>query len=157
MITNASRGCGAGGGLGQGGGAGGLGGVAARRRLGSDSGGRARAAGGAAGEDGGMTADQPGYRLYQDLAAWWPLISPPEEYAEEAAFAARVLNQAGLPVREVLELGSGGGHSASHLTSRFTMTLVDASAQMIEVSERLNPGCAHLVADMRTVRLGRAF
>src|SRR6266704_3624119 len=109
------------------------------------------------GEDGGMAAEQPGYRLYQDLAAWWPLISPPEEYADEAAFAARVLNQAGLPVREVLELGSGGGHCASHLTPGFTMTLVDLSAGMLAVSRRLNPDCAHVEADMRTVRLGRDF
>ena len=42
-----------------------------------------------------MAADQPGYQLYQDLAEWWPLISPPEEYAGEARFAARVLRRAG--------------------------------------------------------------
>ena len=23
-------------------------------------------------------------RLYDDIAEWWPVISPPEEYAEEA-------------------------------------------------------------------------
>src|SRR5437667_107257 len=34
-----------------------------------------------------MAAEEEGYRLYQDLAEWWPLISPPEEYAEETAFA----------------------------------------------------------------------
>ena len=45
-------------------------------------------------EDGGMAAEETGYRLYQDLAAWWPLISPPEEYAEEAVFAGQVLRQA---------------------------------------------------------------
>src|SRR4029077_3950786 len=81
-------------------------------------------------EDGGMAAEETGYRLYQDLAAWWPLISPPEEYAEEAAFAGRVLRQAVRPVREVLELGSGGGHCASHLTPGLAMTLVDASGPM---------------------------
>lgn len=104
-----------------------------------------------------MAADQPGYRLYQDLAEWWPLISPPGEYAEEAAFAARLLRGAARPVREVLELGSGGGHCASHLAPGFTMTLVDASAGMLAVSRRLNPGCEHVEADMRTVRLGRDF
>jgi SAM-dependent methyltransferase len=104
-----------------------------------------------------MTEHPDGYRLYSDLAAWWPLISPPEEYAEEAAFAARLLGQAERPVREVLELGSGGGHCASHLTSRFTMTLVDASSEMLAVSRRLNPDCPHIVGDIRTIRLGRDF
>jgi SAM-dependent methyltransferase len=104
-----------------------------------------------------MTPDPDGYHLYSDLADWWPLISPPEEYTEEAEFAASVLGQAARPVREVLELGSGGGHCASHLSSRFTMTLVDASSRMLAVSQRLNPDCAHVVGDMRTIRLGRDF
>jgi SAM-dependent methyltransferase len=104
-----------------------------------------------------MAPDPDGYRLYSDLAAWWPLISPPEEYAEEAAFAARVLGTAEGPGREVLELGSGGGHCASHLRRRFAMTLVDAAPGMLEVSRRLNPGCVHIEGDMRTIRLGRAF
>jgi len=57
-------------------------------------------------------ADRAGkHRFYGDLARWWPLISPPEDYAEEAAFAASVIRTASIPVRDVLELGSGGGHS----------------------------------------------
>ena len=61
-------------------------------------------------------ADRPTeHRLYGELGVWWPLISPPEEYVEEAAYAATVLGSASIPVREVLELGSGGGHSAAHL------------------------------------------
>lgn len=108
-------------------------------------------------ESGRSAEDPERYRLYADLAAWWPLISPPEEYAEEAAFAARLLGLATGPVREVLELGSGGGHGASHLSPRFAMTLMDASAEMLEVSRRLNPGCAHIQGDMRTIRLGRSF
>jgi len=104
----------------------------------------------------GMT--DPGRpRLYTDLAAWWPLISPPEDYAEEAAFCARVLASAEIPVRDVLELGSGGGHNAFHLKNRFAMTLVDVSADMLDVSKRLNPDCEHLDGDMRTIRLGRTF
>src|SRR6516165_8753587 len=104
------------------------------------------------GQDGAMAPDTDRYRLYSDLAAWWPLISPPEEYTEEAAFAARLLGRAARPVQDVLELGSGGGHSASHLRPRFTMTLVDASSGMLAVSRELNPGCTHVEGDMRTIR-----
>ena len=104
-----------------------------------------------------MTPGPAEYQLYQELAEWWPLISPPEEYAEEAAFAARLLRHASRPVREVLELGSGGGHCASHLRAHFAMTLVDLSEPMLEVSRRLNPGCEHVRGDMRTIRLGRSF
>ncbi len=32
------------------------------------------------------------YRFYGDLAAWWPLVSPPQEYAEEAAYVATLLS-----------------------------------------------------------------
>lgn len=98
-----------------------------------------------------------GYRFYGELATWWPLISPPEEYAEEAEEAAELLASAAIPVREVLELGSGGGHNASHLKARFAMTLVDLSEDMLAVSRRLNPECEHLQGDMRTVRLWREF
>jgi SAM-dependent methyltransferase len=97
------------------------------------------------------------YRLYQELAAWWPLISPAEEYADEAAYLAGLLGSAATPVREVLDLGSGGGHVALHLKDRFAMTLVDLSEDMLAVSRRINPGCAHLQGDMRTIRLGRPF
>ncbi|WP_155373606.1 class I SAM-dependent methyltransferase [Catellatospora vulcania] len=97
------------------------------------------------------------YRFYGELARWWPLISPVDEYAEEMAFTARLLRSASIPVREVLELGSGGGHNAAHLREQFTMTLSDLSAEMVAMSRRLNPGCEHHVGDMRTLRLGRTF
>ncbi|MDQ4036911.1 MAG: class I SAM-dependent methyltransferase [Actinomycetota bacterium] len=97
------------------------------------------------------------HRFYGELAAWWPLISPPEEYVEEARYAASVLNSASIPVRTVLELGSGGGHNAVHLKAQFAMTLVDLSDQMLEVSRVLNPDCEHRQGDMRTLRLDRSF
>jgi SAM-dependent methyltransferase len=102
--------------------------------------------------------EPPGeYRLYRDLAGWWPLISPVEEYAEEAAWLAAVLGSAPGPVREVLDLGSGGGHLAVHLKGRLALTLADLSEQMLSVSRTLNPECAHHQGDMRTLRLGRSF
>jgi SAM-dependent methyltransferase len=97
-------------------------------------------------------------KLYDELADWWPLFSAPEDYAEEAAFFARVLVEAGKPApRTVLELGSGGGNNAFHLKSKFDMTLVDLSPQMLAVSRVLNPECEHREGDMRTVSLGRTF
>ncbi|OLB80116.1 MAG: hypothetical protein AUI14_07820 [Actinobacteria bacterium 13_2_20CM_2_71_6] len=104
-----------------------------------------------------MTDVPTEHRFYGDLAVWWPLISPPEEYAEEAAYAAKLLNSAAIPVREVLELGSGGGSNAVHLGAQFAMTLVDLSEDMLDVSRRLNPDCEHRQGDMRTIRLGRTF
>jgi SAM-dependent methyltransferase len=97
-------------------------------------------------------------KLYRELAAWWPLMSPPEEYAEEAALYERaILAGCARPCRTMLELGSGGGNNASFLKARFEMVLVDRSAGMLAVSRMLNPECAHVEGDMRTVRLGRRF
>jgi SAM-dependent methyltransferase len=97
-------------------------------------------------------------KLYNELAEWWPLFSAPADYAEEAAFFARVLSEACSPSpRAVLELGSGGGNNALYLKSRFEMTLVDLSPQMLAVSRKLNPECEHHEGDMRTVNLGRTF
>lgn len=101
--------------------------------------------------------EPPPLRFYGELAEWWPLVSPAAEYEEEAAFAATLLASAAIPVREVLELGSGGGSNAAHLKGRFALTLVDLSPEMLEVSRRLNPECEHRCGDMRTIRLGRTF
>jgi trans-aconitate methyltransferase len=95
-------------------------------------------------------------KLYSELADWWPLVSSPADYAEEAARYAELLTGACRPAR-VLELGSGGGNNASHLKKHFEMTLVDLSPQMLEVSRKLNPECDHRRGDMRSVRLGRPF
>jgi hypothetical protein len=97
-------------------------------------------------------------RLYDDLAAWWPLVSAPSEYAEEAAFYGDALAAAcARPPETLLELGSGGGNNASYLKARFRCTLVDRAPGMLAVSRRLNPECEHVEGDLRTVRLGRAF
>jgi SAM-dependent methyltransferase len=97
-------------------------------------------------------------KMYEALAAWWPLLSAPEDYAEEAAFYANTLAGACEgPLCSVLELGSGGGNNASHLKSCFEMVLVEPSAGMRTVSRALNPECEHVEGDMRTARLGRQF
>lgn len=101
---------------------------------------------------------EPVPKLYAGLAPWWPLLSSPDDYQEEAAFYRQVLVEACAHApRTVLELGSGGGNNASHLKAHFRMTLVDRSAGMLEHSRALNAECEHVVGDMRTVRLGRLW
>jgi SAM-dependent methyltransferase len=97
-------------------------------------------------------------RLYGEFAQWFHLLTAPSEYAEEAAVYYRTILSACLFKPEtLLELGSGGGKSASHLKIFFHMTLVDISPDMLEISSRLNPECEHLQGDMRTLRLDRQF
>jgi SAM-dependent methyltransferase len=97
-------------------------------------------------------------KLYGELADWWPVFSHPSSYRRETLHFLRVLRRATKPPpRSLLELGSGGGNSASYLKSHFEMTLVDLSPHMLRVSRRLNPECRHVQGDIRRVRLGRQF
>ena len=100
--------------------------------------------------------DEP--RLYRELAPWFHLLTSPVDYEEEAELYGRLLvEHAEGPVETVLELGSGGGNNASHLKRHFTLTLVDRSPEMLELSRGLNPELEHVEGDMRTVRLDRTF
>ncbi len=97
-------------------------------------------------------------KLYQELSEWWPILSTPEDYAEEAEFYRNViLDNCDFLPKTMLELGSGGGNNASHLKRYFEIALVDLSSGMLEVSSKLNPECEHLQGDMRNVRLERQF
>lgn len=97
-------------------------------------------------------------KMYHELAEWWPLLSHPKDYGEEATeIRSAIVSLARRPVRTVLELGSGGGNNASHLKAHFAMTLCDRSDAMLGVSMVLNPECDHVQGDMRTLRLGREF
>ncbi len=98
-------------------------------------------------------------KLYDELASWWPLLSPVEDYAEEAEFFGRVLLERNLPRSpKFLELGCGGGSNAFYLKKYFAQTtLTDISPRMLAISRDLNPDCEHLEGDMRTLRLDRTF
>lgn len=95
-------------------------------------------------------------KLYSSLADWWPLLSPAQDYEEEAEIYRSLLDP-GSGGLTLLELGSGGGSNASFLKRSFTLTLSDLSPQMLAHSRALNPECEHVEGDMRTMRLGRMF
>lgn len=98
-------------------------------------------------------------KLYEELADWWPLMSAPCDYAEEAAFYfAAMSGAAATPIETMIELGSGGGNNALHMKGLVkTLVLTDVSTGMLAHSRMLNPECEHHLGDMRTLRLDRQF
>ncbi len=97
-------------------------------------------------------------RLYSDLAEWWYLLSSPDDYGEEADDFHRIFQKvSGFPIKNLLELGCGGGNSALHLKRHYKMTLTDRSPGMLANSKSINPDCEHFQGDMRTIRLKREF
>lgn len=104
-----------------------------------------------------LSNDSP-VKLYSKLASWFHLLTAPQDYAEEAEIYRRVLVEACTnSPRTLLELGSGGGNTASHLKAHFQLTLTDISSDMLALSKTINPECEHLLGDMCTLRLNRIF
>jgi SAM-dependent methyltransferase len=94
----------------------------------------------------------------EELAPWFHLLTPPSDYADDAAFVLRTLREHIVgPLETALELGCGGGNTASHLKRWLELTLTDVSPAMLKVSASINPECEHIAGDMRTLRLGRTF
>jgi Methyltransferase domain len=99
-----------------------------------------------------------GLRTYEELADWFHLLTPPGDYSGEAALIYGLLRmRVDGQLQTLLELGSGGGNTASHLRARLRLTLTDIAPAMLDLSRGLNPDCEHLLGDMRTLRLGRTF
>jgi SAM-dependent methyltransferase len=97
-------------------------------------------------------------KAYQELAAWWPLFSPPVHYVEEAADLLQRLEPLPPPgTATLLELGSGGGSLAFHLKQQFRLTLTDLSEGMLAQNRAMNPEAEFVAGDMRTLRLNRTF
>lgn len=99
----------------------------------------------------------PALKMYEELATWWPLLSPPEDYVDEIAFFLEALKNANATEGTLLDLGAGGGSNAFHLKEHFTLTLVDLAPNMLDVSRTINPEAEHVVGDMRSIRLERLF
>jgi SAM-dependent methyltransferase len=100
-------------------------------------------------------------RLYDDLAWLWPILSPPDHYADEAATLreeyARVAPKRRKGRPRLLELGAGGGHLLGHLISDFECTAADLAPAMLDNCARLVPEARRILGDMRTLRLDERF
>ena len=97
-------------------------------------------------------------RAYTDLAAWWPLFSPPSHYVEEATdLVPTLLAAPDAAPATALELGAGGGSLAYHLKHHIAFTLSDLSPGMLANSQAVNPECEHVLGDMRALNLSRTF
>lgn len=105
-----------------------------------------------------MEAEPGRNRLYEDLSWTWPIVSPPEEYAEEGREFWRFLRSgASGRVRDVLHLGCGGGHVDANLKRHVRITGIDLSPSMLRLARRLNPEVTYRRGDMRTADLRRTF
>jgi SAM-dependent methyltransferase len=97
-------------------------------------------------------------KMYCELASWWPMVSPPSHYLDEAADLLPILmHAADAEPKTLLELGCGGGSLAFHFKAHLQLTLSDVSPPMLHQSRRVNPDCEHVLGDMRTLDLGRMF
>lgn len=96
--------------------------------------------------------------LYGEYAEWFHLLTRPDDYQEEAAVYARLMEESIQgPLRTILELGSGGGNNASHLKHRFELPLTDRSPAMLKLSQALNPECGRSAGSFRGGSTARAF
>jgi SAM-dependent methyltransferase len=96
--------------------------------------------------------------LYTSHAWIWPLLSPPEDYAEESALYVELLGNLGVEDGgTILHLGSGGGSLDWWLKNEYKVTGVDISPKMVEHARGVNPENQYIVDCMRSVRLGQKF
>ena len=72
---------------------------------------------------------------------WWPLLSAPAEYEEEASQYADALERHGdRPLSTLLELGSGGGNNAWWMKRRFGIRATWTSSFVERTSTRPGGG-----------------
>lgn len=96
-------------------------------------------------------------QLYEQLADWYPLFSPAENFVIEAELYRYLYALHGVANGTLLDLGAGGGNVASHLSTLYHTTLVDRSAPMLANAQRLNPTSEAVLGDLCTLRLDRTF
>ena len=96
--------------------------------------------------------------MYKDLAPFFPIITPPEDYLEEGEYFAQIIkNTSPITTKTLLDLGCGGGNDDSALKKHFEITGVDVSDEMLKLAGKLNPEVKYVRGDMRFIRLKKTF
>jgi len=97
-------------------------------------------------------------RLYKDLVWLYPILTPYENYEEEARFfLGKILKYSETDAETLLDIGFGPGHTHHYFRDRFKVTGIDLNPGMLEHGRELNPDVEYIQGDMRTFRLGREF
>jgi len=97
-------------------------------------------------------------RLYGDLAWLWPIMSSPEEYAEESElFSKTIKAHSKIEAKKLLHLGCGGGMNDYTFKRYFQVTGIDISEEILGFAKKLNPEVRYVNGDMRTIQLGERF
>jgi SAM-dependent methyltransferase len=98
------------------------------------------------------------WKAYNELAWAEDWLADPADYADEAGhYVASVLEHSADPPQTLLHLGSGAGGMDSVFKRHFSVTGVDLSQGMLARARARHPEIEYIEADIRTLRLGRAF
>ena len=96
-------------------------------------------------------------KLYKELSKWYRLITPLEDYKEEAKIIKNIILENNSKAKTILEFGCGAGHNAFYLKKDFVMTLTDISQDMLNLSKEINPDCEHFLGDMKKINLKQQY
>ncbi|HOX87697.1 MAG TPA: class I SAM-dependent methyltransferase [bacterium] len=98
-------------------------------------------------------------RLYSDLAWLWPMWGDPaDQYARYCEHVVQLIERySRRPVKTLLDLTCGGGKNIFNLKSRYQVTGLDLSPDMLKIAKQLNPTCDFIQGDIRTFSLGKTF
>ncbi|MBN2057762.1 MAG: class I SAM-dependent methyltransferase [Candidatus Saganbacteria bacterium] len=102
--------------------------------------------------------DKDQQRLYKDLAKYFQIITPPEDYLEEGEYFSQVIrNMCPIEAKTLLDLGCGGGNDDFALKKNFKITGIDVSTEMLELAKKLNPEVKYEKGDMRFFKSQERF
>ncbi len=95
---------------------------------------------------------------YSELAWIEPIVSSPNDYAEETDFYVNIIKEnAKIEAKTLLHLACGAGGNDYTFKQHFRVVGVDISDGMLDIAKRTNPEVTYLHGDMRSIDLNERF